>query len=250
MKRCHDLTTWIEFWPSHISIWDVFCVHHGNRSYCSESLMLLLTSKQLSRREAAHEVPSLASQRRPPIIEFVFWWIGINWKKSDSGKPVLVNINCQPIEALKWAWKLRRLRSGFGVRGRHWQTMLGIEDFLVRLSQSCEAEAEGASTEEEEPKPKKRLMGGVGPGWEWLNCFMPGIIWYCLASRFCTYETLPLTCLFLHDFSTHACNGRSFNWSTALQVCAHVHSSKHFYFLELLSPTVLWLVVWNMFYFP
>ena len=44
--------------------------------------------------------------------------------------------------------------------------MLGIEDFLVRLSQSCEAEAEGASTEEEEPKPKKRLMGGVGPGWE------------------------------------------------------------------------------------
>ena len=78
--------------------------------------------------------------------------------------------------------------------------MLGIEDFLVRLSQSCEAEAEGASTEKEEPKPKKRLMRGVGPGRERLHCFMPGIIWHCLASRFCTDETLSLTCLFLHDF--------------------------------------------------
>ena len=62
-----------------------------------------------------------------------------------------------------------------GVKGSHWQTMLAMEDFLVWLSKACEAEAEGASTEKEEPKPKKRRMGGVGPVWEKLHCFMPSI---------------------------------------------------------------------------
>ena len=81
-----------------------------------------LKAAKPSHREAAHQVPSLVPPRLPPIIEDVFWWIGINGKKIRFLFLLLVNINihCQPIEALKWAWKLRRLRSGFGVEGMHW----------------------------------------------------------------------------------------------------------------------------------